>query len=337
MTFNMSYQPQFTITPALLARVEQIAALRERILAATVQVPWIPALQKETRTRNTHSSTAIEGNPLSLEQVRAVEEGREIPAVAQRAKREVTNYFAGLRFIETESRKKSIGHEDVFTLHRILAAEVMDQGTAGRYRTIRVKVGRHFPPAPEDVSGLMFELLAWWNKDSVILSPVLSSAIVHYRFEAIHPFADGNGRTGRSLTLWELYRRGFDTHHIFSVDEFYWEDRPRYYQALDAARRDGENLTGWLEYTAEGLLSTLERVWTRVQNLSALSTKKLVLRPKQEQLLHILRDNKSMSPSEIWSALSISKQGPLDLLNPLIEAGLVKRVGSKKSGRYILA
>ena len=65
----MGYQPQFTITPALLARVEQIAALRERILAATVQVPWIPALQKDTRTRNTHCSTAIEGNPLTLEQV----------------------------------------------------------------------------------------------------------------------------------------------------------------------------------------------------------------------------------------------------------------------------
>src|SRR5580698_5374340 len=145
----MNYQPQFSITPALLARVEQIAALRERILAATVEVSWIPALQKDTRTRNTHSSTAIEGNPLTLEQVRAVEEGREIPAVAQRAKREVTNYFAALRFIETESSKKSMSHEDVFTLHRILAAEVMDQGTAGRYRAIRVRVGRYFPPPPE--------------------------------------------------------------------------------------------------------------------------------------------------------------------------------------------
>ncbi|MHB8623627.1 MAG: Fic family protein [Sulfuricaulis sp.] len=321
----------------MLARVEQIAALRERILLATIQVAWIPALQKDTRTRNTHSSTAIEGNPLTLEQVRAVEEGREIPVVAQRAKREVKNYFAGLRFIETKASKKSITHEDVFTLHRILAAEVMDQGTAGRYRTIRVRVGRYVPPQPEEVSGLMFELLTWWNKNSASLSPVLSSAIVHYRFEAIHPFADGNGRAGRALALWELYRRGFDTHHIFSVDEFYWEDRPCYYQALDAVRQEGENLTGWLEYSAEGLLSTLERVWTRVQKLSSQSTKKLVLRPKQEQLLKILRDNKSMSPSEIWSALSISKQGALDLLNPLIDAGLVKRVGSKKSGCYILA
>jgi Fic family protein len=334
---GVSYQPQFTITPALLARAEQIASLRERILAATVQVRWIPALQKDTRTRNTHSSTAIEGNPLTLEQVRAVEEGRELPAVTARAKREVVNYFAGLRFVEKNATKKVITHEEILQLHKIMAGDVMDQGTAGKYRTIHVRVGRHVPPSPEQVSGLMFELLTWWNKESAKLSPVLSSAIVHYRFEAIHPFADGNGRTGRALALWELYRRGFDTHHIFSVDEFYWENRPRYYEALDHVRREGEDMSQWLEYSAEGLLVTLERVWTRVQKLSAHPGEKLVLRPKQEQLLQLLRDHKSMTPREIWDGLDISKQGALDLLRPLIKAGLVKRVGTKKSGRYILA
>ena len=334
----MSYQPVYSITPVLLARTEQISALREQILAATVQVQWIPALQKDTRVRNTHSSTAIEGNPLTLEQVRAVEEGREIPAAAPRATREVVNYFAGLRFIEQHAKTSPIKHEEIFRLHKIIAGDVMDQGAAGRYRTIQVRVGRHVPPPSQDVSGLMFELLEWWNKESAKLSPVLSSAILHYRFEAIHPFADGNGRTGRALALWELYRRGFDTHHIFSVDEFYWEDRPRYYAALDTVRREGENLTAWLEYCAEGLLLTLERVWTRVQKLSAQSRqKKLVLRPKQEQLLHLLRDQKSLTPREIWDALNISRQGALDLLRPLIKAGLVRRVGTRKTGRYILS
>jgi Fic family protein len=338
MMLGMSYKPEFTITPELLSRVEEIASLRERILAATVQVAWIPALQKDSRTRSTHSSTAIEGNPLTLEEVRAVEEGNEIPTITGRAKREVTNYFAGLRFIEKKAGKRFITHEDLFTLHRILAGEVMDQGKAGRYRSIQVRVGGFVPPHPEDVSGLMFELLTWWNKESEKVSPVLSSAILHYRFEAIHPFADGNGRCGRALALWELYRRGFDTHHIFSVDEFYWEDRPRYYRELASVRKLGENLTGWLEYSAEGLLVVLEKVWKRIQNLSAQSIgEKLVLRPKQERLIQMLRDKKSMAPSEIWSALGISRQGAIDLLNPLIAAGLIKRVGSRKSGRYILA
>jgi Fic family protein len=142
---------------------------------------------------------------------------------------------------------------------------------------------------------------------------------------------------GRALALWELYRRGFDTHHIFAVDEFYRENRPRYYEALVAVRKEGDDLTGWLEYATGGLLQTLERVWTRVQKLSAQSgKKKFVFRPKQEQLLQLLRDHKSMTPREIWDALGVSKQGALDSLRPLMQAGLVKRIGSKKSGRYIL-
>ncbi len=332
----MSYEPQFTISHRLLRRVEAVSALRERIQAAAVELSWIPALQKDCRTRNVHASTAIEGNPLTLEQVRALEEGRPLAASSARSQREVLNYFAGLRYVEKNAARKTLRHEDIFKLHRLLAAEVMDQGDAGRYRTIAVRVGKFLPPPPADVSGLMFELLEWWNKRAAELSPLLSSAIVHYRFEAIHPFADGNGRTGRALALWELYRQGFDTHHIFSVDEYYWEDRPRYYTALDAVRREGEDLTAWLEYCAEGLRQTLERVWLRVQAFNPKPGEKLVLRPKQERLLQLLRDHGNMSPAELWAALKVSKQGAMDMLHPLIEAGLVEKIGSKKTGRYAL-
>ena len=332
----MPYEPQFTISPRLLSLVEVIAALRERILGAAVELSWIPALQKDTRTRNGHASTAIEGNPLTLEQVRALEEGRELVASDPRSTREVLNYFAGLRYVEKQAKKRVIRHEDLFKLHRILAESVMDQGLAGSYRTIQVRVGRHCPPRAVDVSGLMFELLEWWNKQSTELSPVLSSAILHYRFEDIHPFADGNGRTGRALALWELYRRGFDSHHIFSVDEYYWEDRPSYYTALNTVRVAGGDLTSWLEYCAEGVRQTLEKVWLRVKAYNVKSPKKLVLRPKQERLLLLLRDQGSMSPAEVWAGLSVSKQGAMDLLRPLLESGLVEKIGGKKTGRYCL-
>jgi Fic family protein len=332
----MAYVPQFSITPRLLSDVEQVAALRERIQSAAVDLAWIPALQKDTRTRNVHASTAIEGNPLTLEQVRALEEGREVSATGARHKREVINYFAGLRYVEKNAAKKNIRHTEILELHRILARQVMDQGEAGKYRMIAVKVGKYQPPPPDAVSGLMFELLEWWGKAARELSPVLSSAILHYRFEAIHPFADGNGRTGRALALWELYRRGFDTHHIYSVDEYYWEDRPQYYAALDGVRQAGEDLSAWLEYCAAGLRQTLARAWLRIQTFQVKSTEKLVLRPRQEQLLHLLRDHRSMAPSEIWKALGVSRQGAMDLLRPLLNVGLVEKVGGKKTGRYTL-
>jgi Fic family protein len=200
----VSYEPQFTVTPALLTRIEEIAALREKILSAAVQVPWVPALQKDTRARNAHSSTAIEGNPLTLEQVRSLAEGQDVPAVTERSKREVLNYFAGLRFIEKNAGKSLIRHEDVLRLHTVIAGGVMDQGVAGRYRTVAVRVGRYVAPPANEISGLMFELLDWWNKQAPALSPVLSSAILHYRFEEIHPFADGNGRAGGWVVVWEL-------------------------------------------------------------------------------------------------------------------------------------
>jgi Fic family protein len=332
----MTYEPRFTITGKLLSLAEEISVLRDRIQGAAVELSWVPAIQKDTRSRNAHASTAIEGNPLSLEQVRAIEEGRELSVPTERSKREVLNYLAGLRFVEKNASKKVVRHEDIFKLHLILAKGVMDQGDAGCYRTIPVRVGKYLPPAPEYVSGLMFELFEWWNKKAAGISPVLSSAILHYRFEAIHPFADGNGRAGRAVALWELYRRGFDTHHIFSIDEYYWEDRPRYYSELDKVRREGEELTGWLEYTAEGIRKTLEQVWMRAKTFQGEMKKRVVLRPKQEKLLKLLSVHGSMTPKELWAALGVSKQGAMDLLKPLLEAGLVEKVGTKKSGSYTL-
>lgn len=332
----MAYVPRFTITPRLLSEVERIAVLRERILSATIDFAWIPALQKETRSRNAHASTAIEGNPLTLEQVRALEEGRDLSAPAGREKREVLNYFAGLRHVERNAAIERVRHEDLFELHRILAGDVMDQGEAGRYRTIPVRVGAYVPPPPKEVSGLMFELLEWWNDRAGELTPVMSSAILHHRFESIHPFADGNGRTGRALAIWELFRRGFDTHHIFAVDEYYWEDRPAYYAALDAVRRTGDDLTGWLEYCALGIRRTLERAWLRIQAFQGGGARRLTLRPRQEKLLHLLRDHGSMAPGELRSALGVTRQGMMDLVKPLMEAGLVEKSGGNKTGRYRL-
>jgi Fic family protein len=333
----MAYRPVFTLTPRLLALAETIAVLRERILAASVQVAWIPSLQSEARVRTAHGSTAIEGNPLTIADVRALAEGRDLPARADRHRREVLNYFAGLRLIEQYAGKKRITQEDILGLHAIIAGGVMHQGRAGEYRTISVSVGFHVPPPPEEVAGLMREYLEWWNSAAGDLSPVISSSILHSRFEDIHPFADGNGRTGRAIALWELYRRGFDTHHIFSVDEYFWNDRPGYYVALDSVRRAGGDLTEWLEYAAEGIRFTLDRVWKRIQDIMGQTgDRRITLQPRQETLLRLLEDRKSLAPNEIWSALGITRQGAAKLIKPLLEAGLIRRVGGKKTGRYIL-
>ena len=261
----MPYRPKFTVSPRLASLLEEIAALREKVKGALVQVAWIPALQKDARARNAHASTAIEGNPLTLEEVRALADGKPLPAATERARREILNYFAGLRLIERRFAKRPVAHADVLRLHKVLSSEVMDQGEAGRYRRFCVRVGRYHPPPPADVRSLMTDLLAWWNADSAEWPAVVSSAVLHFRFEEIHPFGDGNGRTGRLLALWELYRRGFDTHHVFAVDEYFWENRPRYYEALDDVREREGDITGFVEFSADAVRWTQERAWLRIQ------------------------------------------------------------------------
>ncbi len=96
----MSFAPPFTITPRLLRDLEAITEARARISSATIQLTWVPQLQKDSRQRGAHASTAIEGNPLTLEEVRALEAGTPLPARTERSRREVLNYFASLRWME---------------------------------------------------------------------------------------------------------------------------------------------------------------------------------------------------------------------------------------------
>ena len=144
----MSYQPQFTITLPLLTRVEGIAALRERIQGATVQVPWIPALQKDTRARNTHSSTAIEGNPLTLEEVRALEEGATVAAPVRDVLCQwvppdsLTLYVSKEAYLLDEG--VSPKHSSVKALKKL--AEVFE---IRRYETYMINRGKEFPKDPE--------------------------------------------------------------------------------------------------------------------------------------------------------------------------------------------
>ena len=83
---------------------------------------------------------------------------------------------------------------------------------------------------------------------------------------------------------------------------------------------------------------TLERVWLRVQQFAAkASKKKTVLRPTQERLLHLLRErHDGLAPAEIWAALDVTKQGAAHILAPLLKTKLVKRIGTRKTGRYLL-
>ena len=332
----MKYVPHYTVTARLLRMLESITALKTKIDASAVSVAWIPAIREESSLRTAHSSTAIEGNPLTLKEVKILSQGGRLPQAKPKHTNEVLNYLAALRYIEQHSGAKKITAKDVLRLHGIIGRNALDREPVGAYRPYQVYVGNHTPPIALAVPGLVSDLLDWLNRAGPDLPAVISSAILHYRFEYIHPFGDGNGRVGRALATWELYRKKFDTHHIFAVDEILREDRPAYYRALDTVRRQKEDLTTWLEFMASAVEKTLERVWRRIGLLGKHGGRQtLILTPKQEKLLLILREG-ALSISQIQQELKVTKQGAHFILKPLLGNKLIKRTGGHKTGKYSL-
>jgi len=136
------------------------------------------------------------------------------------------------------------------------------------------------------------------------------------------------------LGQWELDRKKFDTNHIFAVDEVFLEDRQSYYRALHRVQVEGQDISGWVEYVAECVNEALQRTWKRIEVVRAKTPgKALTLTPKQERLLVLLRDT-PRSIQEILTLLKITKPGAHYVLKPLLAAGLIKRTGGYKTGKY---
>ena len=338
------YKPSFRISPLLLQLLTEATELRVWIEHSIVDVAWVPLLQRDTATRLSHSSTSIEGNPLSLPMVEAVARG-EVTGAPASAVLEIENYLSALQFIWAGPARGAIREEDLLKLHAHLTKGLLPEGKRGVYKSVANRVidarGNpvYFPPSPEKAGPLTRDLLAWINahETRALLHPVLISAIAHHRLVSVHPFADGNGRTGRLLACWILYRGGFDTHHLFAVDEHYEADRQTYYDKIQQARDLDDDLSHWLEYAAEAIVVTLRKTKARVESLDIQhASARLRLTAKQEMLLRLLRGKPWIAASDMVKALDISRERMSELLQPLVKAGIVVREGQTRATIYRL-
>jgi Fic family protein len=123
---------------------------------------------------------------------------------------------------------------------------------AGRYRVgeVRHRGSEHIPPPAYNVPVLMQELIEWYNKNPSELVPVELAAVLHYRFEEIHPFTDGNGRVGRLVLNVALLKNGYPLAIIRRLD------RGRYLNAIDKA--DKGNLCPLVRFVASAVEQSLD-------------------------------------------------------------------------------
>jgi Fic family protein len=347
----VTLKPKFKITDKILENISQITAGREIIENSRLIPKWELKLQKEARVHNAHSSTSIEGNRLSLEQVQALSEKKQVTASAK-DKQEVVNYLQALNLIP-EFAKNKINTKLFLKIHKIITAGTLkNKNDSGAFRDRQVFVGRrvfdgtqiknvveYMPPDTKDVPRLVKEFLDWLESKSTLkINPVLLAGIAHYEIARIHPFIDGNGRTARLLATLILYKRGFDHHRFFALDDYYDEERSAYYTALKTVDKNKGDLTGWLEYFTEGVLNSVNKVKEIVNKLGLspkFSPKEIIeLTQRQIKILEALRVKEKISNRDLRNLFKISRQAMLKEITKLIKAGIVILIGKGRNAYY---
>lgn len=189
-------------------------------------------VMEETYYHHIYHTVAIEGNTLTLSEIRHILETRyAVPGKSLEEQNEVIGMHAAMKYINTTlvSRIGSVTMDDMLEIHRRVLGYV-DPVEAGRFRRTQVLVGHHIPPHPRDVEKQMQEFTQWLNsEDAMNLHPVEFAALAHYKLVYIHPFIDGNGRTSRLLMNLILMQAGYPPITIRK------EQRSEYYHVLEVA------------------------------------------------------------------------------------------------------
>lgn len=236
----------------------------------------------------------------------------------------LANIDAMILAVDDAANVRQFGVAEISAIHHRLLERSLHKDIAGRIRTQQNWIGGndynpcgadYVPPPPEEVHRLLSDLCATINDET--LSPLVQAALVHAQFETIHPFDDGNGRTGRALVHVVLRRRGIAPHFLPPISVVFAGARDRYIAGLTRFR--GEGVNDWIAQFAAATVKAARLARAYIDEVRAL----------QERWRQQLRvdGNAPRSDAAVWAII--------DLLpaHPMISAPVAAAVTSRAKGR----
>ena len=255
----------------------------DAVIRAIRETPLSPErgaeLLRVALIKGAQATTAIEGNTLTSEEVEQVAAGASLPPSKAYQEREVRNVLDGMNGIlagvAVDRAVPAVSPQLIREFHRQVARELGEHLDAvpGQLRTDERVVGPYRCPGAEDVPTLLDLLCDWLPEEfaqgdgpGAFTSGVMHAIVAHVYLEWIHPFGDGNGRTGRLLEFYLLLRAGNPDVASHILSNFYNPTRPEYYRQLDQARRS-RDLTAFIAYAVQGYRDGLFETLGRIQEL----------------------------------------------------------------------
>lgn len=315
------YKPPFHMTDKMTSLIAEISEQVGRI--TVLQEGTIsPHLRRKNRIRTIHSSLAIEHNSLSLEQVTAILDGKCVLGNPNEIK-EVQNAYEAY---ELMLRLNPASVDDLLKAHKLMMNGLVSEN--GRFRSGGVgvfdgEVLIHMAPPAEFVPEHIKNLFAWYQKSE--LHPLIKSAIFHYEFEFIHPFADGNGRIGR---MWHSLLLGKWKEMFFwlPIEELIQSRQKEYYDALGAADKQADS-AGFVELILEIIRDSLTEI-TVVSRSTDQDSDQVTDQDKTpiERILSAL-GNETLSATDLMERIGLSHKPTFrkNYLNPALEQKLIER------------
>lgn len=351
------YVPKYSVSNKVLKNIGSIEASREVIENAPLVPSFEKQFQSDAMVRTIHHGTHIEGNDLTLYQTKKILEGQEVYGRA-RDIQEVINYRNVATLLDELAVKRGDYELDMLKdIHKATVDRIIVPDKVGVFRTTEVVIKEEgtgkviFSPPPHvEVPYLLEDFFAWLNdSEARDIHPIIRSGIAHYILVAIHPFVEGNGRTVRSFSTLILMREGYNVKKFFSLEEHFDTDPADYYEAISSVDRQSPNLgsrdiTPWLEYFTHVVAIELEKIKDKVRKLSVDTRLKvkfgeqIALSERQMRLIEYISDQGSGGMSELKKVLPmVSEDTILRELRDLLTKGILKKTGTTKASKYVVA
>ena len=309
---------------------------------------YVPNLDLFVRmhvTKEATESSRIEDTQTEIEEAVLPEE--EVPVERRDDWREVNNYIQALNGAIASLETLPFSNRLLRDAHATLMSGVRgEHKTPGEFRRSQNWIGgsnpgnaRFVPPIHEDVPGLMGDLEMFAHNTDLHLPPLLKVAIMHYQFETVHPFLDGNGRIGRLMVPLYLVSEDILKKPVLYLSDYLERNREEYYGRLTRVREQNA-LGDWLIFFLDGLSQTakqgvdtfnqilqFEKHWeAEINNWKPHGTAGLAL--FRHLFTRVVTDAK-----DVAAAATISMPTAYKLIERFVELGLLRELTGAKRGR----
>jgi Fic family protein len=300
-------------------------------------------------------SSKIEGTQATMMDIFEYEaEGKnDSQEVADRKQiREVLNYIKSLNVCLKKVETESISISMIKEAHDILMKNVRGQEkTPGEFRKIQNWIGKegsqiedavYVPPAPEMLDGVLTDFESFIQSPPFGIPVLIQCALIHYQFESIHPFADGNGRIGRLLIPLILAERKLLSRPLLYLSVYFEKNRSEYYRHLLSVSQN-QTWTEWIQFFLRGVIIQASDAITNIRRLTDLrTTYEEKLRTKKAsgnatQLMAYLFANPVVTIPGAEKYLGVTYPSAKLAIERLQEIGILEEIGNRERNKMFKA